>query len=149
MLGELLKKQDVRVLQAKNRIVMIVYGLALLLSPIGLLKVFDIYGPAPVLAIVAGIILSLPVAILNLRKTGEPSDRLIATLFAGVCLPLTGLILWRYVNDLSDGRIVVNTYRSWRYAAGGVCLILGEVWLYWHGLKRQFRAYSSVSQTVR
>jgi hypothetical protein len=142
MLGELLKKQDVGALRAKNRIVMIVYGLGLLLSPIGLFKVYVAYGWSPTLAIITGIALSLPVAILNLRKTRAPSDRLIATLLAGICLPLTGLILWGYINDLTDRRIAISNYRTLRYAAGGLCLVLVEIWFYWHELKRQYQAVS-------
>ena len=149
MLGELLKKQDSKALRAKNRIVMIIYGLGLLLSPIGILKVFVTYGWAVTFAIVAGVVLSLPVAILNLRKTSEPSDRLIVTLLAGIGLPIVCLIFWRYLSDLANGQIDQNSYRSWRYVLGGPCFIIGAVWLYWHELKRLRRPSLKINQTVR
>ena len=139
MLGELLKKQDVRALRAKNRIVMIVYGLGLLLSPIAVFKLLDAYGLASAIAVVAGIVLSLPVAISSLRKTDEPPDRLIATLLAGIGLPITCLMSWRYLNSLADGQIDLHTYRTWRYALGGPCLALAAVWLYWRELRRLLR----------
>ncbi|HTM81815.1 hypothetical protein [Asticcacaulis sp.] len=149
MLGELLKNQDAQALRAKNRIVMIVYGAGLSLSPIGLLMVLDAHGWAVALATMAGIVLSLPFAVLSLRKTSAPSDRLIALLLVSLGLPIVCLIFWRYLNDLADGQIDLNSYRTWRYVVGGPCVILGSMWLYWRELKRLRRSSLSVSQTVR
>ncbi|MCR6660646.1 MAG: hypothetical protein NVV72_15345 [Asticcacaulis sp.] len=149
MLGDLLKKQDVRALRAKNRIVMIVYGLALLLSPIGFLKVLVTYGSVPAFAGAVGIALSLPVAVLSLRKTDKPSDRLIATLLVALGLPIIALLCWRYFNDLFNGQVDTSAYWTWRYTLGGPCLLVGAIWLYWHELKRLSRSVSSVSRTAR
>ncbi|MFT4075997.1 MAG: hypothetical protein QM647_10755 [Asticcacaulis sp.] len=149
MLGEWLKKQDVQALRAKNRFVMIAYALGLLLSPIGFLKVLIAYGSAPAFAVGAGIVLSLPIAIFSLRKSDEPSDRLIATLLAALGLPIIALLCWRFFNDLAHGQIDMSPYRTWRRAIGGPCLLLGMMWLYWHELKRFSRSRSSLSQTVR